>query len=183
MKLATLVRCAASLAPTTEPCCDALRHNAGIEEAPPTMSDLDDLRDQYRRSLEAFIRGNSEPQKVLWSRRDDVTLANPLGPPAKGYDRVCEVADIAAAQVRDGEGLTLETISFVETPDLAYEVDIQGGRMKLGDADEMVPVALRVTSIFRREDEGWKIVHRHADPLTERPIQSVGQAPATRGSL
>jgi ketosteroid isomerase-like protein len=146
------------------------------------MSDLNDLRDQYRRSLEAFIRGDPEPQKLLWSHRDDITLANPLGPPAKGYDRVCEVADIAAAQVRDGEGLTLETISFVDTPDLAYEVDIQRGRMKLGDADDMVPVALRVTSIFRREDDGWKIVHRHADPLTERPIQSVAQAPATGGS-
>src|SRR6266571_8188946 len=96
------------------------------------MSDLSDLRDQYRRSLEAFIRGDPEPVKLLLSRRDDMTLANPLGPPAKGYDRVCEAADIAAAQVRDGEGLTLETISFVETPDLAYEVDIQRGRMKLG---------------------------------------------------
>lgn len=146
------------------------------------MSGLNALRAQYRRSLEAFIRGDPEPQKLLWSRRDDVTLANPLGPPVKGYDRVWEVADIAAAQVRDGEDLTIETISFVETPDLAYEVAIQGGRMKLGDADDMVSVALRVTSIFRREDEGWKIVHRHADPLTERPIQSVQRAPATRSS-
>ncbi len=137
------------------------------------MSDLDDIRHRYRRSLEAFIRGDPEPQKVLWSRREDITLANPLGSPARGYDRVCEAMDIAAAQVRDGEGLTLETISFVETPDLAYELDIQGGRMKLGDADDMVPVTLRVTSIFRREEDGWKLVHRHADPLTERPIQSL----------
>jgi ketosteroid isomerase-like protein len=137
------------------------------------MSDLHDLREQYRRSLEAFTKGDPEPQKLLWSRRDDVTLANPLGPPVKGYDRVCEAADIAAAQVRDGEGLTLETVSFVETPDLAYEVDIQRQRMKLGDADDMVSVALRVTSIFRREDDGWKIVHRHADPLTTRSIESL----------
>jgi ketosteroid isomerase-like protein len=81
--------------------------------------------------------------------------------------------DSAVAQVRDGEGLTLETISLVEAPDLAYEVGIQRGTMKLGDADDMVPFALRVTSIFRREDDGWKLVHRHADPLTERPIQSI----------
>jgi hypothetical protein len=37
----------------------------------------------------------------------------------KGYDRVREVMDIGAAQVRDGQGTTLEIISFVETPDLA----------------------------------------------------------------
>lgn len=48
------------------------------------MSDLTDRLDRYHRSLEAFIEGDPEPQKVLYSRRDDATLANPLGPPAEG---------------------------------------------------------------------------------------------------
>ena len=80
------------------------------------MSDLNDLRERYRRSLEAFIRGDPEPRKQLWSRHDDITLANPLGPPAKGYDRVCAVMDNAAALIREGEGLRLETISFSRRP-------------------------------------------------------------------
>jgi len=40
--------------------------------------------------------------------------------------------------------------------------------MKFGDSTDMVLVALRVTTIFRREDDGWKLVHRHADPITEQ---------------
>ncbi len=142
------------------------------------MSDLKDVRARYRRSLEAFIKGDPEPQKLIWSRRDDITLANPLGPPVKGYQSVCGAMDLAAGQLRDGEGLTLETISFVETPDLAYEVFIQRGRMRLGDADELASTALRVTSVFRREDDTWKLVHRHADPLTERTIASLAQGSA-----
>ena len=83
------------------------------------MSDLNDLRDRYHRSLEAFSQGDPEPQKMLWSRRDDATLANPLGPPAKGWNRVREVMDSAASLIREGEGLTFECISLYEKADLA----------------------------------------------------------------
>jgi ketosteroid isomerase-like protein len=145
------------------------------------LSELDELKDRYRRSLEAFIRGDPEPQKPLWSRRDDVTLANPFGPPAKGLERVFTAMDSAAAAIREGEGLTVEVISSYETADLAYEVAIQGGRMKFGDSPEIVPVALRVTTIFRRDDDGWKLVHRHADPITE-PRQPESLVQSTGGT-
>ena len=139
-------------------------------------SDLNKLRDQYHQSVAAFTQGDPNVQKPLWSRRDDVTLANPLGPPAKGFDAVCQVMDSAAAQISEGDGYTFDTIAWVETADLAYEVGIERNRAKLGDAAEKVPYSLRVTTVFRREDDGWKIVHRHADPVTRpRPAQSVVQ--------
>ena len=154
----------------------------GVEER-PTLSDLDEFKDRYRRSVEAFIKGDPGPQKELWSRRADVTLANPLGPPAKGLERVFKAMESAAAPIREGGDLTFDVISSYETADLAYEVAIQRGRSRFGDAAEMVPVALRVTTIFRREEVGWTLVHRHADRITEQqPPESLGQASGARRS-
>jgi ketosteroid isomerase-like protein len=137
-------------------------------------SDLNKLRDQYHQSVAAFIQGDPDIQKQLWSRRDDVTLANPFGPPTKGFEAVCQVMDSAALQISEGDGYTFDTIAWVETAALAYEVGIQRNQAKLGNAAEKVPISLRVTTVFRREDDGWKIVHRHADPITTpRPTQSV----------
>ena len=69
-----------------------------------------------------------------------------------------------------------ERISDYATADLAYILEIERGRMKVGVADEMAPVSLRVTTIFRREDGEWRIVHRHADPITSpRPPESIAE--------
>jgi ketosteroid isomerase-like protein len=38
----------------------------------------------------------------------------------------------------------------------------------------MTAISLRATIIFRREEDTWRIVHRHADPITTpRPISTV----------
>ena len=130
--------------------------------------DLDRLRDQYHQSVAAFIRGDPDVQKPLWSRRADVTLASPLGPPAKGFEAVSAAMDHAARQIGDGEGYTFHPIASVETADLAYEVGIERSSARLAGGADRVPIGLRVTTVFSREDDGWKIVHRHADPLSPR---------------
>ena len=120
----------------------------------------------YHRAVAAFLEGDPGPQKRLFSRRDDVTLANPLGPPARGWSRVEATMERAAALLRDGEVRGFERVSEYATADLAYIVEIERARVKVGGAGEAAPAALRVTTIFRREDGEWRVVHRHADPIT-----------------
>ena len=40
--------------------------------------------------------------------------------------------------------------------------------------------SLRVTLVFRREDDAWRLVHRHADPLVH-PITLEQLAELARG--
>ena len=51
------------------------------------MAGFDELREQYHRGLEAFIQGDPEPVLRLWSKRDDATLAQPLGSAGAGLGR------------------------------------------------------------------------------------------------
>jgi ketosteroid isomerase-like protein len=137
-------------------------------------ADLTQARELYHQSVAAFIQGDPDVQKPLWSRGEDVTLANPLGPPVKGFEGVWKHADAASALISEGDSYTFDTISVVETADLAYEVGIEHNRAKLKGSTEKTPISLRVTTIFRREGDEWKIVHRHADSITEeRSIQSL----------
>ncbi len=139
-----------------------------------SADDLAQVIEQYHRAVDAFVRGDTEPQKPLWSRRDDVTLANPLGPPARGWPQVEATLERTAAQVREGEPQARERISAVATAELAYIVELERGRLKAAGADEFASVSLRVTAIFRREEGEWRLVHRHADPITTpRPLASA----------
>ena len=70
----------------------------------------------------------------------------------------------------------MENLATGMGSDLAYTVEIESYRARVGGADEMAQVSIRVTSIFRREEGVWKLVHRHADPITApRPPESVVQ--------
>ncbi len=82
--------------------------------------------------------------------------------------------DRAATQVRDGEPCVYEVVSEYADEDLGYTLEIERTRARLGSANAVAEISLRVTTIFRREDGVWKIVHRHADPITEqRPAESL----------
>jgi ketosteroid isomerase-like protein len=137
-------------------------------------SDLTLAIEQDHRALDALVRGDPEPKKQVFSHRDDVTLANPLGPPARGWANVGRTLERAVLQLRDGEPIRFERVSEYASDDLAYILEFERWRGRIGASDTIVPMALRVTTVFRREDGTWRIVHRHADPITTpRPIESI----------
>ena len=139
------------------------------------MTSGDDLpMEEYRRAGLEITRGNPEVYKSLWSRRDDVTLANPFGPPVRGWQGVSDRLDLAASHYRDGQDYEFENVATVITPELAYTVEIERIRTRVGDSGELTPVAIRVTTVFRREDGDWRVTHRHGDAITSmQPAESV----------
>ena len=130
------------------------------------VDDVDELIEQFNLAQGEFVKGNSEPMNDLFSHREVVTLNNPLSPPAHGWEQVADTMERAASQFRDGEITSFEIIEKHVTPELAYVVRVERARAKVGGSEDIAPIALRSTMIFRPEDDEWKVVHRHADPVT-----------------
>ncbi len=68
-----------------------------------TIDDVDELIEQFHLAQGEVVKGNPEPVKKLFSHRDDVTLANPFAPPARGWEQVAATTERAASPFRDGE--------------------------------------------------------------------------------
>lgn len=119
-----------------------------------------------RQNQGSMAKGDAGPSTALWSQGDDVVLANPLGPPIVGYPLVAAEIARVAAMFGGGEPREFDEVARWASDDLGYVVAIEHGRVRRVDSDELVRLDLRVTMIFRREDDGWRVCLRHADRVT-----------------
>jgi ketosteroid isomerase-like protein len=118
-----------------------------------------------KRSSSKAIRNRSR----TFVHADDVTVLGGYGGFEKGWSAQVEKRyDWASARFNSTEDeRRVENISLVVASEMAYSVDIERTKIRLAHTDEVRAMALRVTSVFRRESGQWKVVHRHADPLVE----------------
>jgi ketosteroid isomerase-like protein len=139
-------------------------------------SEFDQVVEQQHAALDAFARGDDKPLAALWSKADDVTLGNPFGPFVSGFPQVAETMEAAAAHYGEGEASGFDLIAKHVGDDVSYLVEVERLTARMGGRADVTPVSLRCTSIFRRGEGNWRMVHRHADPITTpRPADSVIQ--------
>ncbi len=143
--------------------------------------EFDQVIDQNHQWLAEFIRGNVGSAKAMFSHREDVTLARPQPTAhrgalaiAHGWEQVAETLESAIQNFREGEVTSFESVAKYVGTELACSVEVERFNAKVGGREDITPYALRATMIFRVEEGAWKVVHRHADPITTaQPANSV----------
>jgi len=137
------------------------------------MDSFEQAMELYHDALLEFFKGDAGPVLQTFSRREDVVLCNPFHPFARGPREVVEAVERAASHYANGV-CEFETVTAFVTAELGYIVEIERFRATLDGSEGSG--ALRVTTVLRLEDDGWRISHRHADGITTpRPIASVLQ--------
>src|SRR5512133_1575933 len=129
---------------------------------------FDDAIAASHAATDRIMRGDAGGFKNLYSGRDDITLGNPFGGFGRGWDGVGEQLERAASYFSDGRATDFEAISKTATDELAYTVEIERVKTTIAGREEQAEFAARVTSVYRREEDGWRLIHRHADPRVSR---------------
>jgi ketosteroid isomerase-like protein len=130
-----------------------------------SVEDLDAVIEQYHAALDVLVRGNPEPIEALFSHAEDVVLANPFGPAVRGWQKASARLEDASSRFSKGELSGHDRLASYVAPDLATIYEVEHGKVSVGGG----PVTgwiLRTTTTFRREDGTWRVVHRHADPIS-----------------
>jgi ketosteroid isomerase-like protein len=141
----------------------------------PSKSDAEDLAEPFDQALvrtesaaQQFVQGDSTGIKELWSHADDVSILGAGGGHGRGWEQVRQSLEGGASLFRKGQvsgHVEVDIIARGTSGDLSYSVANERGEAFMRGHDEPRPVMLRVTQIYRREADTWKIIHRHADAL------------------
>jgi ketosteroid isomerase-like protein len=126
---------------------------------------LAEMMPKIQKAETALHNGDAGPRFAMWSHTDPVTVFGAAFQPI-GWKEVAPMFERLAARFSNCTSCEWEVVAADVGEDFAYLLAIEHTTASVGGS-EPTPYSLRSTTIFRREDGEWKIVHRHADPVTE----------------
>jgi len=144
-----------------------------------TEADVADLAQRCQDAAVALIRGDVRSYLGLFVHADDYALIPPFGgAPRHGFDASEDAVEQLSRFFTGGEAQVDVVQSYV-SGDFVVLVLIERQHGKVGGLPDQ-DWSLRVTMLFRREGDDWRLAHRHADPLV-REIDLRRAAALARG--
>lgn len=130
----------------------------------PSEDELTALVRRAEEAARAFMRGDVDHYLQLVHHAHGFTLVPPFGGPVSAHeDRRAEVRSWDGTGFTDGDAHFehVQTHAWGDTVVLVM-VERQHGQPAGLPARDL---SLRVTHVYRRVNDRWQLVHRHADPL------------------
>ncbi|WP_343518407.1 nuclear transport factor 2 family protein [Sphingomonas sp.] len=129
----------------------------------PRVAELADRAAQAHASL---MRGDIARYRSVMPIASDFTLMDPFGGKPTGTPASDAHWQRIGRFFRDGRDARFDLIRAYHAPDLVVLVANEYAHVAVGSLAAQ-DWSLRVTLVFRRHEDGWQLVHRHADPLVK----------------
>jgi ketosteroid isomerase-like protein len=126
-----------------------------------TDATLSSAHDTLYEALNVMLTGDPGPIQSVWSMGEDASYAGPFGGVMTGGPAIAQEFARVAAMKLSGR-IEVTDAFMVEGVDMGYTVCTEHGIDHVIDG-QAVNLTHRATNIFRREPQGWKLVHHHTD--------------------
>lgn len=129
------------------------------------LADFEEFMKQRNKAAKAYVSGDAEPLAEISASDLAATFFSPKGDYRQGADEVLSTYKSDVAAFEAGSKSHFEILQMAANDGIAYWVGFQRAKAQMKEQSEPIPFNLRITEIFRREGDDWKLVHRHADSL------------------
>lgn len=129
------------------------------------LQDFEQFMQRREEASRAYVQGDAEPLSRIVARVSPATFFPPRGGYTHGATEVASTYERDAALFAPGSDSSIEVLDMAVSDGIAYWVGFMRSTVRMRGNAEPIPMNLRVTEVFRREDDEWKLVHRHADML------------------
>lgn len=131
------------------------------------MRDFEQFMKQREQAAGAYVSGDAALLGQIVTQASPATFFDPGGGWTQGAGEVSARYERDAASFAPGSENRFEILHMAASGDIAYWVGFQRASARMRGSDEPVAFNIRVTELFRREGDSWKLIHRHADMLKD----------------
>jgi ketosteroid isomerase-like protein len=132
------------------------------------MTEHDDFLVWMRTALHdaevALHNGDPEPRRALWSRNEPVSVLGAWRN-AFGQAEVGALFTSLGDSFSDCTSYEFELLAFDVAGDMAYTAGLERTSTSVDGTPRSY--TLRATQVYRRENNAWKVAHRHGDTVVE----------------
>ena len=115
----------------------------------------------------AYVCGDASPLDAMVPHTGDASFFPPNGGSVRGTRQVQERYDRDAKSFAPGGDTSFDVLQCGAEGDIGYWTGFQNADAKIGSSEKKVHMKLRITELFRFQEGGWKLIHRHADQAAD----------------